>query len=341
MSEFAVQLRTLIDDLVSAEGGTAGDVDPLRLWERLRELGLHRVGLPEERGGSGGSLDDRVVVVEALASRGVGVPIVEASVADWVVGHAQPLDDRLTTVVLLDTSTAPTDRGPGLPVVPWGRHAQRLVLCAPGRPAQAVDMAGAVVEPGENLAGEPRDVVTLTGEAPAELAGAPSYDAVRQRLGLLWSAAVVGAAQGAYRLTKAYVAERRQFGVPLLEIPAVASGIAQMRVGLAQAETALALAREAVAAEGETPADVNVSESAVATARIMTAAAATDIARLAHQLHGAMGVTHEYPLHHCTRRLWAWRDSVAAERQWAEELGRQAAAAGEHGVWTRLTATAY
>jgi acyl-CoA dehydrogenase len=93
----------------------------------------------------------------------------------------------------------------------------------------------------------------------------------------------------------------------------------------------MALAREAASEEGRLA-------TAVVVARITTAATATDLARLAHQLHGAMGITDEYPLHRYTRRLWAWRDSVAAERQWAEELGDRAAGMGEAGLWTRLTA---
>ncbi len=333
MSQFADELRSLVDDLALRDGTTP--TGRAKLWGQLGELGLPRVGIAEERGGSGGTLDDLLVVVEALAGHGLSTPLVEASTADWILSQVQDLDAKLSTVVLLDH--APLTDGDTvsaeLTAVPWARDADRLLLCAPGSALLAVDLrdASVAVRPGENLAGEPRDTVRLTATPVAAVGpavGAALADAARERLALLWSAAVLGAARGAYRLTKSYVAERRQFDAPLLAIPAVAGNVALMRVHLVQAEAALALAREAEPFSG-----------AVEVARITTAAAATGIARIAHQLHGAMGITEEYPLHHLTRRLWSWRDAVASEREWAERLGRRAAEAGEDGVWTKLTAT--
>ncbi|MFD9395185.1 acyl-CoA dehydrogenase family protein [Streptomyces sp. NPDC060000] len=90
---------------------------------------------------------------------------------------------------------------------------------------------------------------------------------------------------------------------------------------------------------GTEPVEPDEATAAVAVARITTAQAATEVGCLAHQLHGALGITQEYPLHHVTRRLWAWRDAVAGERAWTDELGRRAADRGETAVWTQLTAT--
>ncbi|MEU2506603.1 acyl-CoA dehydrogenase family protein [Streptomyces sp. NPDC007863] len=323
MSQFADELRKLIDDLAAS-----GSPD---LWVSLVELGLPRIGIAEERGGSGGSLDDLLVVVESLAGHGIGVPIVEASTADWILGHTGALGDGLTTVLLLDEAP---DAESGtvtaeLTSVPWARDAAHLVLCAPGSAPLLVDLGDptVTVRNVDNMAGEPRDTVVLAGTHVTAVGGAPAYEEVRERLALLWSAAVLGAAHGAYRLTKKYVSEREQFGGPLLKIPAVAGNLARMRVQLVQADAALSLAREARGLSGT-----------VEVVRITTAVAATEIAQIAHQLHGAMGITEEYPLHRLTRRLWSWRDAVASERRWAESLGRRAAEAGETGVWTRITA---
>ncbi|MEW5630215.1 acyl-CoA dehydrogenase family protein [Streptomyces hydrogenans] len=325
MSQFADELRSLVDDLAAC-----GRSD---LWNSLVELGLPRVGIDEEKGGSGGSLDDLLVVVESLAGHGIGVPIVEASTADWIIGHAGSLTDGLATVMLLDEApgTMSGTVTAELTAVPWARDAARLVLCAPGAEPLVVDLAhpSVTVRHVDNIAGEPRDTVVLAGTPVTAVAGAPEHAVVRERLALLWSAAVLGAAHGAYRLTRSYVSEREQFGAPLLRIPAVAGNLARMRVQLVQADAALALARDAAPDSG-----------AVEIVRITTAAAATEIAQIAHQLHGAMGITEEYPLHRLTRRLWSWRDAVASERRWAESLGRRAAEAGENGVWTRITATA-
>ncbi|MGH3242045.1 MAG: acyl-CoA dehydrogenase family protein [Spirillospora sp.] len=325
MSPLAEEIRHLVDDMVRREGVPDTADEQRALWTRLRELGLSRIGIDEEHGGSGGTFDDLMVVVETLAAHGTSQPIVEAATADWTLSHTGPLDDPFTTLVLLD-EPLDTDGAVELRGVPWARDAERLVICAPGDTTLVVDLDAATVRPGENLAGEPRDTVRLTATSLAALDPAPEYAVIRARLALLWSAAVTGAAHGAYRLTRTYVAERHQFGAPLLKIPAVATNLALMRVELVQADAALAQAR-------------GMDPAAAATARIVTASAATKIAQIAHQLHGAIGITMEYPLHRRTRRLWAWRDAVATERSWAEDLGRRAAAAGEDGIWTRLTAT--
>jgi acyl-CoA dehydrogenase len=339
MSQLATELRALIDDVVTGRRDTTTDDDTLGLWDRLCDLGLARVGSPEDRGGSGGTLGDLLVLVEAIGSHGVSVPIVEASVADWVLSHDHQLDERLNTIALLaaavDSATGPVTAE--LPAVPWARHADRLVLCAPGTAPLAVDLhhPTVTIRRGENLAGEPRDTVIMTGTPAAPVARAPGWEPVRARLALLWSAAVGGAAHGAYELTRTYVLQRQQFGAPLVKIPAVASSLALMRVNLMQADAALAQAREA--AEGA--AEPERAAAAVAVARITTAAVATEVARLAHQLHGAIGITREYPLHRYTRRLWAWRDAVASARTWPDHLGRRAAALGEEATWTELTSS--
>lgn len=60
------------------------------------------------------------------------------------------------------------------------------------------------------------------------------------------------------------------------------------------------------------------------------------IAACAHQLHGAMGITREYPLHQFTRRLWAWRDEETTQRGWEHQVGLHVVETGEPGVWSLL-----
>jgi alkylation response protein AidB-like acyl-CoA dehydrogenase len=61
------------------------------------------------------------------------------------------------------------------------------------------------------------------------------------------------------------------------------------------------------------------------------------VAEIAHQVHGAIGFTHEHRLHHLTRRLWSWRDEFGVESEWSGELGRLAASRGGGGLWPLLT----
>jgi acyl-CoA dehydrogenase len=118
---------------------------------------------------------------------------------------------------------------------------------------------------------------------------------------------------------------REQFGQPLVRIPAVAASLAMVKASVIQCDAALARASGGALA-------------AVAAARIIAGHAATQTARIAHQLHGAVGVTAEYRLHLFTKRLWAWRDAETTEHEWSVLLGELAAAGGEAVFWDELTA---
>src|SRR3546814_14546534 len=59
----------------------------------------------------------------------------------------------------------------------------------------------------------------------------------------------------------------------------------------------------------------------VAMAKTRTSEAATLSCAIAHQVHGAMGFTHEHSLHLSSRRLLAWRDEFGSDSYWANWLG--------------------
>lgn len=140
---------------------------------------------------------------------------------------------------------------------------------------------------------------------------------------------IAGAAGAAATLTFELVAHRAQCGRPLSAFGAVQQPVAEL-----SAELAASIAAVNMAVEADTPVRV-------AAAKTQPGRGATAIARIAHQLHGAVGMTHESPLHLFTRRLWAWRDGYGSEMFWAGELGRAAAAARADGLWAFLTEGAF
>jgi alkylation response protein AidB-like acyl-CoA dehydrogenase len=153
------------------------------------------------------------------------------------------------------------------------------------------------------------------------------------RLGALArSAQMVGAMEAALELALLYVNDRVQFGRPIAKFQAIQHQLALCAEQVAAAGVALEAAAEAVgAASGQ-------SDFAVAAAKIRAGEAAGKVAEITHQVHGAIGFTHEYPLHRLTRRLWSWRDEFGTESDWSIALGRRVAAAGADALWPMITA---
>jgi acyl-CoA dehydrogenase len=275
-----------------------------------------------------------VELVRALGRHGISTPLIHASTANAVLAPDRPIGEELGTVVVTDELVYANEAVTGeIPSVPWAREASFLLVAGSVHGTLLVDLRDpkVTVTEGANLADEPLDAVSLRGVRAARLARTlPAVD-VRSRLGLLRAAALAGVVEGALTLSRDYVREREQFGAPLIQIPAVASSLAMMRARLSQVEAALHRATQELGHGGDAAA------TAVAIARVIAGTAATEVAEHAHQLHGAVGMTVEYPLHRFTRRLWAWRDAETPEEGWAIDLGRRASA-GEAAVWESMTA---
>ena len=106
---------------------------------------------------------------------------------------------------------------------------------------------------------------------------------------------------------------------------------------MASESVAAAVSAASLAAEALVRDDANASlDAAIAKARCGEAAGI--VAGIAHQIHGAIGFSHEHPLRLVTRRLWAWRDEHGAEAFWNRRLGEAALAAPGGSLWRFITA---
>jgi acyl-CoA dehydrogenase len=133
--------------------------------------------------------------------------------------------------------------------------------------------------------------------------------------------AIADAAEGALALSVAHARARVQFGRPLARFQAIQQHLAVLAGEVAVADAA------ARGAEGD--------ELAGALAKIRAGQAAGEVARIAHQIHGAIGYSDEHALHRFTRALWDARDADGTEHEWAEWAGARLAGPG---LWERLTA---
>ena len=161
--------------------------------------------------------------------------------------------------------------------------------------AVRVDPLEARIDAAVNLAGEPRDSVHFDGVRPRTIASAApgvDGDALPRRGALARTAAMAGALERLEEITLEYTAVRRQFGKPVATFQAVQAHLvhgAQQSVIVSVALAGAVRAAESGAARFE-----------IAAAKLLADQAATDATRHAHQAHGAMGMTREYPLHHVT-----------------------------------------
>jgi acyl-CoA dehydrogenase len=297
------------------------------VWDTVAEIGLPWVGVPEAAGGSGGTLVDAVELLGVAGRHAAPIPLAETGVlGGWLLAAAglrvgtgplavvpgRPEDDlRLEDGCLTGTAHR----------VPWARAAERVVALVDDR-VVAVAPDRSRVEPGTNLAGEPRDTVRFDGVVPDDVAGAPTgvdADALRFRGALTRAALMAGALLAMSDLTVDYTGERRQFGQAIGRFQAVQAHLVRCAEEAVLVDLAVQVAaREA--ARGD-------ARFEIASAKLLADDAARVATRAAHQAHGAIGMTQEYALHQLSRRLWSWRAEYG-DATWPERLGRAVVAHG-------------
>lgn len=138
-----------------------------------------------------------------------------------------------------------------------------------------------------------------------------------------------GALEKCLELSIDHANTRVQFGKPLGKQQAVQQNLAI----LAEETAAVAVAAQAAARAR----DAGDAEFEIACAKLRSNQAAGRGAAIAHQVHGAIGFTQEYPLHHYTRALTVWRSRAGNDAYWAERVGQLAAGHGGSGLWIELT----
>jgi acyl-CoA dehydrogenase len=315
---------------------------PGTLWELVEQTGLNRVSLPEKVEGAGGDLSDALAVLRITGRFAVPLPLAETYLAGWLLaasGRALPTGPHTVAFSQSGTEVCFHRRASRWVLsgtvshVGWARHAQQILVL--GRADDRLFLTlvkpeQVTISPAQNLAGEPRDMLTFTDVEVAEvIPAAVTLDWAWNRAALTRAALMTGALEGILRLSVHYTGERVQFGHPLNHFQAVQQQLALLAGEVAAARVAVE-ATALAAEQGE-------ATAAVAASKIRVGEAAGQAAAIAHQVHGAMGYTHEYPLHFLTKRLWAWRDEFGSESQWAERLGYQIATQGAGALWPFLT----
>jgi acyl-CoA dehydrogenase len=297
------------------------------LWRNLEETGLSRLTSTPDLGGP----TESAVVLSGLARSAAAVPIAETDVlAAWLGARAGlDLPDAGPLTVAIADADVTDGRVTGVADgVPWARAAAAIVLAARTPDGLLVGIAEAPdLDDGRNLAGEPRSSLTFDVAADDLVRLDPTVGDELIRRGA-WSRCVqiIGTFDAAAELTVAHTRERIQFGRPLSKFQAVQHSLARMAGEIERARAAASLA---VAAAADYGFDSPEADYAVTVAKVTLGRAVGPVTAIAHQLHGAIGVTIEHQLWLATMRAQSWIDEFGSTTHYARRLGRAAMTAGD------------
>lgn len=318
-----------------------------QLWSAVEEAGLPLAFVAEDAGGVGLGAADVAQLLRRSAYYALPLPLAETIIANalWTQAGGLPLEGAVTLAPLNVQDRITLKRnGDGAVLdgmahaVPWGRQAGHVVVLAldeAGEPFLCLIERNAAKSNSQrgNIAFEPRDALDFTGVVVAGDRCRPAPDALRKEGLLPLGAAMraqqmVGAMERCLDYALSYANERVQFGRQIGKFQAI-----QHMLAIAAGQYAAASAAADALSETEGLAD---DLFAVAIAKARTGEAAGIVAASCHQVHGAMGFTHEHPLHFVTRRLFAWRDECGSESDWQERLGRMICEGGGEALWPTI-----
>jgi acyl-CoA dehydrogenase len=314
---------------------------PAALWRAANEAGFpDALAAGAERSGDLAGMADAAAILREAGRHAVPLPLAETMIARWLLagaGIAVPEGPLTLAPVERDAGLSLQKDGAGWRLmgraagVPWAKESAGIVVIAEGQVALLAPTA-AELRPGRNLAGEPRDMLSVDAVVSARPAPDGVDAALVYRLGALSRALLMaGALEEVLALAVQYANDRVQFGRPIGKFQAIQQQLAVLAENVAASGVIAAAAADVAARQGDLA-------FAVAVAKARAGEAAGKVAEIAHQVHGAIGFTHEHRLHHLTRRLWSWRDEFGVESEWQMELGRIAAARGGDGLWPLLSA---
>jgi len=316
--DLLVDTATSLFDAIDPAGGFEAG------WARVADAGLPLLRVPEAAGGFGGDAGDLFAILRIAGARALALPVGETIVAAAMLAGMAPPDQPLSFADR-HGGRLDADRYTGVLIaVPWGRDVAGVVVRVADQ-LVFLHTRDAELTEAHNLAGEPRDTLRFT-DAVAQIG--PSTPDLRQWGALLRVAQSAGALDRALEMSIEHANARQQFGKPLAKLQAVQQILAVFAVEAA----ALNSAGQAAA----TALDHGDASFEIAAAKLRANQAIGIGTATAHQIHGGIGFTHEYPLHLLTRRLMGWRSEYGNDAYWAAELGRHVAALGPEGLWAEI-----
>lgn len=291
-------------------------------WAKIEQVALDSLLLAEHQGGFGGSWEDALLVFRLAGYHGLPLPVPEAAISAKLAGRSGARGTIASQVM----GELAGDRFTGtVSGICGGTGASFIVAPAPQGGSMIFEATALQFETHRSIAGEARESVRVDDIRVTHIA-----DDVFAMGALARVAQMAGALDAALVRTVDYANERVQFGKALGKFQAVQQNLATLACEAAAVNCAAmgaAQAKRGGAARFE-----------IAAAKLRANRAVGVGTAVAHQVHGAIGFTEEYPLHPLTRRLWAWRSEFGNDGYWSDVIGPQIVARGSLNFWADLTA---
>lgn len=323
-------LEAMIADVLSGYSGPDVEPDHAAVWETLREVGLARLTAPEETGGSGAGWAEAAALLRAAAAAGVAVPYAETDLLAGPLRRAAGLDDTSdATATVAVVGTDGTARA-----VPWAGVTSTIV-CVRRTSEGGYEVAEAATEeltiaPVSGISAVASADVTVGGGVNWRPVDAAAVSGHMLRGALVRALQSVGAMEGMLDLSIAHTTERNQFGSALAKFQSVQNLVVDLAAETVLARAAVDSALTDAITTGQTG---DRSGFTVAVARSVVSQALAVAVRNAHQVHGAIGTTHEHTLHRRTLPALQWRGEFGSPAMWEAALTRSAVAGGMSGAW--------
>ncbi len=318
--EFRTQLRALTDKSCTPadirESWASESGWSAARWAALAEMGVVGLTVPESAGGLGLGLVDLVLLLEEAGRAGLPEPLLETTALGVPVlveapgGRAEELQAEWLPSIAAGRTVVAVGTA-GMAAVPGAAAADLLILERGGQ-LHALPREATTTVARRALDGGRRPAAVSWEPSPGSLllsgdAAGAAVASMKDRAAMGGGAVLLGVADRLITMTAAYAVDRIQFGVPIGSFQAV-------KHHLADALIRLEFARPAVyrAAWSLDHADPDGSAHA-SMAKALAADAATGAARVALQVHGAIGYTWEHDIHLWMKKAWslaaAWGDA--------------------------------
>ena len=312
-SEDQLLLQSTVRDFLNAEctpkvvraiwaSDTGHDV---ALWSKLAELGVPGAIVPDAHGGMGLDERDLVLLLEETGRAALPAPVVATAAVGAPLlrdaGNAELASKWLPRVAAGDGILAV-----GHPATPFVTDAgvADLLLLAHGDEVHALERSAAKLT--HQPANDPARRLYRVAWTPSAATRIASGDVARRLLdaafdrgALATAAQAIGVAEQLLEIAVAYAMQREQFGRPIGSFQALQHKLADVKVKLEYARPVVYKAAHSVAMNSTARA-VDVSH-----AKLAATEAAGFAARVALQVHGAIGYTWEQDLHLWMRRAWS------------------------------------